>query len=59
MRTSTSIKGQVETALRDGYGIAGDIRIEPIAPGDTGRYEVWVREKWFGVWDVERATFVE
>ena len=61
MSTNTimTTEDQIKAALREGYGITGDIRIQPIAPGDTGRYEVWVGEKWFGIWDVERKTFVE
>lgn len=39
--------------------VHGHVRIEEIAPRDTSRVTVYVNDEYFGVYDIDRRTFVD
>lgn len=49
---------RVKEAL-DKLGVHGRVRIEEIAPRDTSRLTVYVNDEYYGVYDIDRQTFVD
>lgn len=52
------IKEYVSEALRS-LGVHGTVRIKPVDERYPDRLEVHINDRYIGVWDVARATFVD
>lgn len=43
----------------EALGVKGDVVMTDVTPRDTGRIKVYVDEKYFGIYDTVRDTFVD